>query len=454
MNAPTLPRLDLLSVVSRAVPRYTSYPTAPHFSEAVGAKTYASWLDTVRTVGEPISLYLHIPFCRSICTYCGCTTKATRKDGPLRDYAETLHAEIALVAEHMGPAEVSHLHWGGGTPNILPADCLERLVDDLKTRFRFRSDMEHAIELDPRHVTREGAELLARIGVNRASLGIQTLNLKVQLAIGRIQPLQVVRGSFAALRNAGITQINADLMYGLPFQSEADVVVTAKEIAQLAPSRIALFGYAHVPWMKSHQRLIADDSLPGTAERLSQAKAARAALRDEGYAEIGIDHFALPSDPLAVAAAEGTLKRNFQGYTDDHATSLIGLGASSISRTPFGYAQNAADTRSWSRAIAEKHVPIVRGKALEGDDQLRTAVITSLLCNFSVDLDQLACEHGSDPTTFDDDLASLEMFVRAGWLTITGRRVEITQHKIELARVIAAQFDRYLTQAGRHSFAV
>jgi oxygen-independent coproporphyrinogen III oxidase len=454
MNISVEPRLDLLNVISRPVPRYTSYPTAPHFSAAVTPEVYAGWLTKVRAASEPVSLYLHIPFCRSICTYCGCTTKAARKDEPLRAYAEALHREIALVADRLGPVEVAHLHWGGGTPNILPADCLEALVDDLRSRFTFLPGMEHAIELDPRHVTAKGAALLTRLGVNRASLGVQTLDETVQTAIGRVQPLETVQAAFTHLRAAGITNINADLMYGLPHQTAADVVRTAREVARLEPSRIALFGYAHVPWMKPHQTLIDETTLPGTAERLAQANAARAKLIECGYVEIGIDHFARPADPLARASRTGTLHRNFQGYTDDNASTLIGLGVSSISRTPDGYAQNAPDQRGWLRSVEAGELPIVRGKAFDADDRLRADVIEDLLCDFASDLDAVAALHGADPAVFDADLAGLTLFMQEGWVTLSGRKLVIRQYRPELARLVASQFDRYLNRAGRHSVAV
>ena len=454
MNISAPPRLDLLDVIARPVPRYTSYPTGPHFTCAVTPQVYADWLGKVRATWEPISLYLHIPFCRSICTYCGCTTKAARKDEPLRAYAEALHREIALVAEHLGPVEVAHLHWGGGTPNILPSDCLEALVRDLRERFTFLPTMEHAIELDPRHVTAEGALLLGQLGVNRASLGVQTLDETVQTAIGRLQPLEIVEAAFGHLRAAGIDRINADLMYGLPHQTTADVVRTAREVARLGPARVALFGYAHVPWMKPHQKLIDEATLPQTDQRLAQANAARAKLIECGYASVGIDHFALPEDPLAVAARTGTLHRNFQGYTDDSASTLIGIGVSSISRTPNGYAQNAPDQRGWLRSVEAGHLPIARGKAFDADDQLRADVIEDLLCDFACDLDALAALHGANPAVFDDELFGLDVFVREGWVTVSGRKVVIRQHRPELARLVAAQFDRYLNRAGRHSVAV
>lgn len=454
MNAPFLPSATLLDTARRMVPRYTSYPTAPHFSAKVDADTYGGWLEKVRDTGEAISLYLHVPFCRTICNYCGCTTKAALRDDPVRAYAAVIHDEIALLADRLGPVSVSHVHWGGGTPNILPPDCFAAIVRDLEDRFRFRPDMEHAIELDPRHVTAEGARRLADLGINRASLGVQTLDPAVQKAIARIQPLPVVEASFAALREAGITAINADLMYGLPLQNLDIIRDTAERVVQLRPSRFAIFGYAHVPWMKSHQRLIDEATLPDAEGRIRQAALAREILEDSGYVEIGIDHFALPDDPLTAAQNEGRLHRNFQGYTDDAATTLIGIGASSISKTPWGFAQNAPDNHGWRRAIESGRLPTARGKAYEGDDRLRAAVIEDLLCSFEVDLADVAARHGETLEAFSEDIRRLAPLESAGWVTAKGGRVRILRHRHEIARVVASEFDAYLGRGGRHSAAV
>ncbi len=444
----------LAEVARRMVPRYTSYPTAPHFSPAVTPATYAGWLEEVGARGEPVSLYLHIPFCRSICAYCGCTTKAARRDAPIRAYAAMLHREIALIAERIGRVDVAHLHWGGGTPNILPADCMQALVADLRQRFDFRPAMEHAVELDPRHVSAEGARAMAALGVNRASLGVQTLDPAVQSAIGRVQPFEVVAGAFEALRGAGIAAVNTDLMYGLPLQTLDMVRDTAERMLALSPDRIALFGYAHVPWMKPHQRLIDDATLPDSELRMQQAALARAIFEAAGYVEIGIDHFAAPSDPLAKAGSDGALRRNFQGYTDDAATTLIGIGASSISRTPLGFAQNAPDNLGWQRAIEAGELPTVRGKAFEGEDLMRAEVIEALLCGFAVDLDAVAARHAAPAECFRADLERLRPLEEAGLIARQDGRLAILRHRHEIARVVASEFDTYLSRGGRHSVAV
>ncbi|MEF2553511.1 oxygen-independent coproporphyrinogen III oxidase [Aurantimonas sp. A2-1-M11] len=454
MNAPHQPSPTLLDLAGRSVPRYTSYPTAPHFTSAVEGTVYGGWLDQVQDRGEPISLYLHVPFCRTICTYCGCSTKATLRDDPIRAYADTMRQEIRLLADRLGPVEVEHLHWGGGTPSILPPDCLEMLVRELSDRFRFRQDMKHAIELDPRHVTAEGARQMAGLGINRASLGVQTLDADVQEAIGRIQPLPVVAAAFQALRDAGITAINADLMYGLPLQTCQTIRETARQTLALEPTRLAIFGYAHVPWMKSHQKLIDPTALPGIAERIRQATAARKSLLEGGFVEIGIDHFARPEDGLAVAFRSRTLRRNFQGYTVDGAETLIGIGASSISRTPFGYAQNAADVHGWRRAIKAGQFATRQGKAFEGEDRMRAAVISDLLCFFEFDLVEVSERHGFPAQSLAADVGRLAPLVQAGWVEIDGSRIAIRSQRHEVARIVASEFDSYLGHGGRHSSAV
>lgn len=454
MTSPVSPSTALLDHARRMVPRYTSYPTAPHFSPQVTGADHAAWLGRVREAGAPVSLYLHVPFCQSLCAYCGCNTKAVRREEPVRAYADMLHREMALVAAHLGPAEVSHIHWGGGTPNALPPDCLEALAADLHRHFRIPPDIEHAIELDPRHLTREGARLLAAIGITRASLGVQTLDADVQVAIGRVQPLDVVAEGFAALRAAGIEAINADLMYGLPRQTPASIEGTVRHLVDLRPSRISLFGYAHVPWMKSHQKLVAEAELPGAEARLRQAGLARDMLVAGGYVEIGIDHFSLPDDSMTVARDARELRRNFQGYTTDAAETLVGLGASSISRTPFGYAQNAPDVGGWRRSVEAGVLPIVKGRAFHGEDRLRADVIAQVLCYFDVDLAETAARHRADPEALTADLAALRPFLDAGWVTFDGHRLSITTHAHEIARVVASAFDAYLGQGGRHSVAV
>ncbi len=442
-------------MLNRNVPRYTSYPTAPHFTASVGADTYASWLEALRE-NATLSLYLHVPFCAQLCLYCGCHTKVTLRRAPIESYAGRLSGEIALIAEKVGRRRVTHMHWGGGTPSILGGDGLRRIHDKLAGAFAVDRIGEHAIELDPRHVTPALADALGCIGVNRASLWVQDLSESVQRAIGRIQPFATVQNAVAMLRDAGIGRINFDLMYGLPRQTVDNVRATIAQVHTLSPSRLAVFGYAHVPWMKSHQRLIETEALPGFAERQAQAAAAHATLCELGYQPIGLDHYARSDDALTIAAGDGRLHRNFQGYTTDAADALIGLGASAIGRLPQGYVQNAPDIAGYARAIDSKRFATVKGIALSADDLLRAAVIERLMCDLGADLDALAHLAGERADTyFSDELASLAPLAREGLLEIEGARIRVTENGRPFVRVIASAFDTYLRyHAARHSLAI
>ena len=366
----------MANMLEKTVPRYTSYPTAPNFSAAVDADVYRSWLGSLGN-DATLSLYLHVPYCRELCHYCGCNTKATLRDEPIEAYAQRLVEEIALVAGYTGQRKVTHIHWGGGTPSILDADLLKFITDELAHRFDLSSVSEHAIELDPRHLTRPLVEALRDIGVNRASLGVQDFSLHVQHAAGRIQPFDTVKNAVELLNEFGIGRINIDLMYGLPKQTVADVRRTVTLAHELGPQRVAVFGYAHVPWFRPQQRLIEQSDLPSSPERLAQAEAAHETLLQFGYRPVGLDHYARPDDQLV--AKSGRLQRNFQGYTDDDADALVGLGASAISRLPQGFAQNAPAVGNYSRAIAEGKLATAKGIALSDDDRLRGQIIERLM---------------------------------------------------------------------------
>ncbi|GBD47931.1 oxygen-independent coproporphyrinogen III oxidase [Methylopila sp. Yamaguchi] len=445
--------LRLTDLADRQVPRYTSYPTAPQFHDGVGAEDYSRWLGALREADAPVSLYLHVPYCRSICHYCACTTKATRRDEPVLAYARRLTREISLVAERTGRLRVSHIHWGGGTPNLLPPDLFDALVADLCDRFDVDPYAEHAIELDPRHVTRESARRLAASGVTRASLGVQDFAPEVQSAIGRIQPHRVVAAAAEAVRAAGIEGLNFDLIYGLPRQTLRSVRETALRAVALAPDRIALFGYAHVPWFRANQRLIDAKDLPDVELRLELAATAREAIEAAGYVPVGIDHFARSDDSLATAAAWGTLRRNFQGYTTDRAETLIGLGPSSVGRLPEGYVQNAADVGAWARAIDDGRLAVAKGRALTPDDRLRGAVIERLLCSFEADLGAIAMAHGASPAALLPALERLEPLIAQDFVRLEGSRLSIVRDAPALARIVASAFDAYLGAGARHSLA-
>jgi oxygen-independent coproporphyrinogen-3 oxidase len=446
---------DLLDRYSGPVPRYTSYPTAPHFSAEVGPDTYRAWLAKLDR-DEPLSLYAHIPFCRTLCWFCGCHTRAVNRYSPVEAYLEALSAEVASVSEAIGKnAPVAHLHFGGGTPTILSSADFARLMDLFRARFQLLPEAEISVEIDPRGMGRQEMRGLADAGVTRASLGVQDLDPAVQQAVNRIQPRAMTEQVVDWCRELGIGGVNIDLMYGLPHQTVDGVAATAQAIADLVPDRIAIFGYAHVPWMKPNQRLIDETALAGAWERWRQAEAAAEVLVAAGYRPIGLDHFARDDDALAQMEAAGRLHRNFQGYTDDQARTLIGLGASSIGDLGQGYVQNDPDVRNYMTTVADGRFATVKGVALDAEDRLRRAVIERLMCDFEVDLGALARSYGMTPDCFAADKAALHSLASDGLVEVAGDHVQVVEAGRPLIRVVAAAFDAYLGRGeGRHSRAV
>lgn len=442
----------LLRHAGASVPRYTSYPTAPHFHAGVDAATYRRWLAGIGD-RDAVSLYFHVPFCERLCWYCGCHTRVVRGTRPVGRYAGLLRREFRLAAEAMGGRPtVARVHFGGGTPTLLADDDLLLLMDSVRARLPFLAGAEIAVEVDPCSLTLEKAFALARAGVTRASLGVQTLSPAVQAAVNRVQPFEVTAEAVERFRQCGIGAIAVDLMYGLPRQTVADVRDTVDRIAGLRPDRLAVFGYAHVPWMKRHQRLIDEKELPGPGERLAQAAAAAERLVAHGYRRIGLDHFALPGDSLVGALEAGLLKRNFQGYTDDPADVLIGFGASAIGALADGYAQNAVPSKVYEAAIERGELATVRGIAFTADDRLRRAIIERLMCELAVDLEAVAGRHGVEPGAFADELAALAPLAADGFVAMVGARIAVTDAGRPLARTVAAVFDRYLRSGrARHS---
>ncbi|HCK84638.1 MAG TPA: oxygen-independent coproporphyrinogen III oxidase, partial [Hyphomonadaceae bacterium] len=374
---------SLLKYAAQTAPRYTSYPTAPHFEARVDAPEYARWLGEL---SQDVALYLHTPYCREMCWYCGCHAYAVRRDEPIADFVEAMLAEIDLVAAATSARQVREIHWGGGTPNILSPERFAAIATRMGERLDLSRLERHAVEIDPRLLTEAQVRALAQAGVNRASLGVQDLDARVQQGIGRVQPFGLVEEAARMLRKAGIEALSFDLMYGLPHQTRESVRETAKLAASLRPARFSVFGYAHVPWFKSRQKLMDEAALPGVAERFALAEAIRDALTGAGYAAIGYDHYALPDDPIAIAARDGSLARNFQGFVETDATAVIGLGPSAISTLPQGYAQNESEVGAWRAAIHDGRFATRRGRALTDEDRRRRDVIMRLLCDFAVDL--------------------------------------------------------------------
>ena len=444
-----------LTKYDRLVPRYTSYPTAPHFSEAVKPSHYADWLRALPD-DAPLSLYLHVPFCASLCLFCACHTTVVHRKAPLDAYAETLSMEIDLIARTIGRRQrVKHIHWGGGTPTSLPPNAMTDIMTRLRALFDVAEDAEIAVEIDPRTLSPESLDGLAAMGTTRASLGVQDFDPKVQDTINRHQDFAITAQCADRLRMVGIESLNLDLIYGLPYQTTDGIRDTVRQALDLRPDRVAVFGYAHVPWMKKHQSLIPDFALPGREERFAQQQAAEAAIAEAGYIRIGLDHFALPDDAMAKAATEGHLKRNFQGYTTDDAPILLGLGASSIGSLPQGYVQNLPSVPAWRDAIRAGTLPIARGIALTDEDRLRRDVIEQIMCAFTVDLAETAARHGASPASLMDAAPALQEMSADGLVLWDGYRVTVQPEGRPFIRNVAAAFDTWLRPgAGRHSAAV
>jgi len=437
-----------------ALPRYTSYPTAPHFSDAVNSDVYAEWLsDTPEDA--TLSLYLHIPFCKAMCWYCGCFTKVVNRYQPVARYVDLLLAEIEMVADRLGGRrKVGFIHWGGGSPTMLTPDDWSRTIECLRTRFDVMEGAEIAVEVDPRTATQAYVRSLATLGVNRVSIGVQEFDEDIQRAINRVQPFETTARVVDWLRGAGVERINLDLMYGLPNQTLSHVEEMTEKALTLKPQRIALFGYAHVPWMKSHQRMIRDEDLPGSAERYQQAQRAAEILVENGYIRIGFDHFALPDDPMA-HPAQDLVTRNFQGYTTDTSDALIGFGASAIGSLTQGYVQNAASLQTYRKQIEAGRFPISRGKALSNEDRLRRHVIERILCDMTVDLADACSRYGVAEDALDGAFHGMTELIEDGLVHVDGYSIRVEEPARPLVRNVAACFDAYLPGGtARHSAAV
>ncbi|MCM2474899.1 oxygen-independent coproporphyrinogen III oxidase [Rhizobium sp. CG5] len=445
----------LLAKYSSAVPRYTSYPTAPHFHEAIGCGIYAQWLQELHS-GNDMSLYIHIPYCDRLCWFCACHTKHTLKYEPITAYLAALKLEIEKIGSLVSrEVRVSAVHFGGGSPTMLRPDDMIALMADLRSAFTFRDDVEISVEMDPNDLDEPRYDALAAIGMTRASLGVQDFDPLVQKTINRIQTFEQTRAVVEAVRARGVHSVNCDILYGLPHQTLETLTSTVRDIVSLSPDRIALFGYAHVPWMKKHQTMIPEDVLPGIEQRFQQMTRAAELLVAAGYEPIGIDHFAKPDDTLAIAAREGRLRRNFQGYTDDAADALIGLGASSIGQLPQGYVQNMPATGEYQRLATDQGLTVVRGIALSDDDRMRAWVIERIMCDFEVSFAEIRTLF---PALAEDIIAEVRRFAAGnqdGICLIEADQLRLTDLGKPFARSIAAVFDSYLSNGkGRHSIAV
>ena len=432
-------------LLATPVPRYTSYPTAAEFSEAVGRTDLEQALATVES-DQPVSLYVHIPYCHEICWYCGCNTGAANKAQRLQSYLDTLHAEIALVAERLGGrGKVQRIAFGGGSPNAISPEQFADLLCKLRASFAADNALL-SIELDPRSLSGPWFEAIAAAGIHRASLGVQTLDPKVQRAIGRWQPQDLIEVAVAELRAAGVQSLNFDLMYGLPYQGLAELETTIEAALEMRPERIAVFGYAHVPHMIPRQRRIDGNALPDAPLRFSQAERGHQVLTHAGYDPVGFDHYARPHDPMALAGRQRRLRRNFQGFTDDRADVLLGLGASAISQFPGLLVQNEKNAGRYKIRVSSGLLPADHGIARGAEDRRRGRVIEQLLCDGEAQI----CD------MFDRELmVRLQPFLDHGLATIECGRLRIPDYGRPYARVIASLFDQYRQpEARRFSSAI
>ncbi|MBP7651130.1 MAG: oxygen-independent coproporphyrinogen III oxidase [Phenylobacterium sp.] len=451
----TLALDELIAKYDGRAPRYTSYPTAVQFTPQVDAATYRGWLAAL-PLTDPVSIYLHIPFCARLCWYCGCNTRAVNRHEPVSDYVQHLIIEAERLQGALpGRLPANAIHLGGGTPNMLAPEEMDVIFGALRRIFDVTPDAEIAAELDPAVLSRDWVRAAASHGLSRASLGVQNLAPQVQAAVNRQESFEEIAQCVAWLREFGIGSINLDLMYGLPHQTTANTLSTVDQIVTLRPERIALFGYAHVPWMKAHQQLIDENALPGAAARLDQSEAAAERLVSEGYVRIGLDHFALPTDSLLVAQREGRLRRNFQGYTTDSAQTLLGLGASSIGSLPQGLVQNIAQELPWRAAVVAGDLPIARGVIVTDEDRFRGEIIERLMCDLAVDLGAVCDRHGRTLAGLADELSDLRAFADDGLVAIQEGRLTVTDLGRLVVRSVCAVFDTYFApEAGRHSKAL
>ena len=435
---------NIVEKYSAPVPRYTSYPTAPHFSSQIDEKTYAAWLADL-PVNAALSLYMHVPFCNELCWYCGCNTKAVQRYEPVASYAGELETEIAHVAQRIpGRHHVNHIHWGGGSPNALSPDDILLLDAALRTNFNVDVDAEFAVEIDPRSLSPEQVGAFALAGVTRVSFGVQDFDGKVQAAINRRQSFVETRRAVLWFRDHGIDAINIDLVYGLPHQTRDSVEATIRQVLEIRPSRLAIFGYAHLPSRLKHQRLIDGSSLPNAVERFAQANRLANILTEAGYVRIGLDHFARPDDPLASQA----VNRNFQGYTTDRSDALIGLGASAIGKLPQGYVQNAVATADYARRVRATGFATVRGVALTEDDRIRGYVIERLMCDLEFPRKELEEKFGAASRPVVDEAELLLESEQDELIERTNDGFRVTDKGRPFVRSIAACFDSYFGKSG------
>jgi oxygen-independent coproporphyrinogen III oxidase len=438
---------QLVAKYDRPGPRYTSYPTAPEWSDQYGPNDYTAALAAAsKKIDEPLSFYLHIPFCRKRCWFCGCTTTIAAEPSQIDKYLNAVDIETKMIADSLKDrTSISQFHWGGGTPSFLSSEQTKKAYEIFSSRFEILENAEVSIELDPRTTTPERIALLRSLGFNRLSMGVQDFDHDVQEAIGRSQDKDLVITLYKLCRAAGFGGINFDLVYGLPKQTLAGFVETLSKTIELGPDRVALYSYAHLPQRQPNQRSIDESTLPSAQLKSDLFALARERFLDGGYVHIGMDHFVLPGDELAIAAARGKLRRNFMGYTVNAAADWVGIGMSSISYVSDNFAQNRSDIAGYSDVIARGEYATYRGMVLSLDDLIRQQAIMNLMCNFKLDYSEMDRRFNIVTSKyFQTELAELKSFADDGLLILTPQGIEISSEGRLFVRNIAMPFDAYL----------
>jgi len=441
---------DVLKRFNQQGPRYTSYPTAPLFSEQF---TQDDLIDEIRETNppgsdQPISLYFHFPFCEKLCYFCGCNMRVTHDRALISEYIGYLKKEIYLIRPLISDGrKVAQMHWGGGTPSYLFPDEIRDIGGFIRERFEFEPDIEASVEIDPRNLTREHMVAFTEIGFNRTSFGVQDFNLEVQKAINRVQSEEITRQTVLWARELGFKSVNLDLIYGLPHQSVASFSDTVDKVIDISPDRLAVFNYAHVPWLKKHQNVIPTESIPSADERLAILEMSIEKLIDAGYEYIGMDHFAKPTDELAIAQQNGTLYRNFQGYSTKAGCDVYAFGVSAISQYENIYAQNLKNIREYYARLNDHEAATAVGYRMTHDDHIRKDVIMQMMCNLEIDKHRVEREFDIDfEDYFFDDLLKLRPFIEQGLVENDADAVRVTNSGLLIIRNVAMCFDAYLEQ--------
>lgn len=440
--------IELLEKYDRPGPRYTSYPTAPQFHPGVGPERFARHFSNPKDRQRALSLYIHIPFCEKLCYFCACTMKVTHNRARIAEYLHFLIEEMNIYAQYVGDRPVKQIHWGGGTPTYLTPDEIRMLGEATHRLYHVCSDAEISVEVDPRGISDDHFHAMKEIGVNRISMGVQDFYEPTQRAVNRWQPESLTRYYVELARKMNFKSVNLDFIYGLPYQTPATFEATLERLIDMRPERIAIFNYAHVPWMKKHQKLIPENALPTPHQKIEILKLAIDRLTAAGYLFIGMDHFALPEDELARALQNNTLYRNFQGYSTHAECDILAHGISGISQTRRMYAQNTKDFKAYYAAVKAGRPATERGVILNRDDLLRRDVIMTLMCKFALTFDDIEAKyniHFND--YFSRELSELDEFILDGLLTMNDREIRVTQNGRLVIRNIAMVFDKYLRAA-------